>query len=260
MSILSIYPEHPVHPGYPDHCASSLDVEIETRGADTAVLTGSVKDAESGISVSNARVQWNLGGETFSSENGYFSTIVVAGEGLVTTSLANYQTNLKAKVQLGSGETKKILVFVAPVESSCIEAPDMPLVEEIVSPGMEPDASFQPFAVRVVYSDLVFSALFPPYDEKVNIYLGMTSDAPELSPYLLLFDSDDAYAPMTGTPVAWREVTEACQWQQEEEFFSIPLELLPKGKYTFYSLVTAEPDGMPTFEIRFFTLDLSSID
>ncbi|SLM31434.1 exported hypothetical protein [Desulfamplus magnetovallimortis] len=242
------------------HCASSLDVEIETRGADTAVLTGKVKDAESGISVSDARVQWNLGGETFSSENGYFSTVVVAGEGLITTSLANYQTNLKAKVLLGSGETKKIQLFVAPVESSCIEAPDKPIVEEIVSPMIEPDASCQQFAVGVVDSNLVFSALFPPYDEKVNIYLGMTTDAPELSSYLLLFDSENTFAPMTGTPVAWREVKETCQWQQDGEFLSIPLDLMPKGKYTFYSLVTAEPDGMPTFEIRFFTLDLSSTD
>ncbi|SLM31416.1 exported hypothetical protein [Desulfamplus magnetovallimortis] len=238
------------------HCASSLDVEIETRGADTAVLTGTVKDSITGKSVSGARVQWNLGGETFSSENGYFSTVVVAGEGLVTTSLANYQTNLKAKVLLGSGETKKILISIVPEESSCIKAPDKPIVELIASPMTYPDPDLQPFAAGVVDSNLVFSALFPPYDQNVNIYLGITTDVPGLSSYLFLFDSNNLLAPMAGTPVAWREVKEACQWLQEEKFLSIPLELLPKGKYTFYSLVTAEPDGMPTFEIRYFSLDL----
>ncbi|SLM29352.1 exported hypothetical protein [Desulfamplus magnetovallimortis] len=240
------------------HCASSLDVEIETRGADTAVLTGIVRDSSSGKSVADARVQWNLGGETYSSDDGYFSTVVVAGEGLITTSLEDYLTNLKSRVVLTSGETKKIQITIAPENSSNESVPDTPAVEEISSPLAYPDPYYQPFAAGVIDSNLVLSANFPPYESSVWIYLGITTDLPGLNSYIFLFDSNNGLAPMTGTPVAWREGAGCCKWQQDDQILTFPVDLLPKGNYVFYSLVTAEPDGMPTFDLRYFTLDLTS--
>ena len=242
------------------YCPTSLDIEVETRGAGTAFLTGFVKDGDTGQAISEAKVQWSLGGETVSSETGYFSTIVLPGEGLVTTTSSNYKINLKGNVVLTSTERKRLDITLLPEVSSLLPPPDQPIISEISDPQPYPDPYLQPFAAGEIDSNFVISARFPAYQSDVSIYLGISSDAPELAPYFLLYNVKDELVIMEDVLVPWRDETSCCQWQQADPLLSFPVEMLPPGKYTFYSLVTESPETLETYDFRYFTLDFSSGD
>ena len=240
------------------YCPTSLDIEVETRGAGTAFLTGFVKDGDTGQAIPEARVQWSLGGETVSSETGYFSTIVLPGEGLVTTTSSNYKVNLKGNVVLTSTERKRLDITLLPEGSSLLPPPDQPIMSEISNPLPYPDPYLQPFAAGEIDSNFVISARFPAYQSDVSIYLGISSDAPELAPYFLLYNVKDELVIMEDVLVPWRDETSCCQWQQVDPLLSFPVEMLPPGKYTFYSLVTESPETLETYDLRYFTLDITS--
>ena len=242
------------------YCPTSLDIKVETRGAGTAFLTGLVKDGDTGQAIPEARVQWSLGGETFSSETGYFSTIVLPGEGLVTTTSSNYKINLKGNVVLTSTERKRIDITLLPEAPSLLPPPDQPIISEISDPQPYPDPYIQPFAAGEIDSNFVISARFPAYQSDVSIYLGISSDAPELAPYFLLYNAKDELIVMEDLLVPWRDETVCCQWQQADPLLSFPVEMLPPGRYTFYSLVTTDPQSLETYDLRYFTLDFSSGD
>ncbi len=242
------------------YCPTSLDIKVETRGAGTAFLTGLVKDGDTGQAIPEARVQWSLGGETFSSETGYFSTIVLPGEGLVTTTSSNYKINLKGNVVLTSTERKRIDITLLPEAPSLLPPPDQPIISEISDPQPYPDPYIQPFAAGEIDSNFVISARFPAYQSDVSIYLGISSDAPELAPYFLLYNAKDELIVMEDLLVPWRDETVCCQWQQADPLLSFPVEMLPSGKYTFYSLVTERPETLETYDFRYFTLDFSAGD
>lgn len=243
------------------YCPTSLDIEVETRGAGTAFLTGLVKDADTGLAVSDAMVRWSLGGETSSSETGYFSTIVLPGEGVVTTTSSNYKVNLRGNIVLTSTERKRLDIALVPESCTSSEpVPDRITITEISEPQPYPDAKLQPFAAGVIDSDLIISALFPPYDASVSIYLGISSEVPAFAPYFFLFNTNDELIVMEDVLVSWRVEESRCQWQQVGELLSLPIDALPPGKYTFYSLVTSKPETLETYDLRYFTLSLPSDD
>ena len=100
------------------YCPTSLDIEVETRGAGTAFLMGTIKDDATDLPVANARISWGLGGECRSSSSGFFSTIVLPGEGLVAIDDAYYQAaghgmmpyrvQLRGAVVLTTSETRRL--------------------------------------------------------------------------------------------------------------------------------------------------------
>ncbi len=70
----------------------------------------------------------------------------------------------------------------------------------------------------------------------------------------MLFNSDDQLNFLTDTLFPWREMTS--DWN-EVELFSIPVTALPKATYTFYLLVTDDPDTLSRYDFRFFTLQIT---
>ncbi len=101
--------------------------------------------------------------------------------------------------------------------------------------------------------NLVISTCFAPYQEPVNIYLGMTLDDPDFSSFFFMFNTDDQLDFFTDTLFPWCEMTS--DWN-EVKLFSVPVILLPKADYTFYFLITDDPDDLSCFDLRFFTIKI----
>ena len=236
-----------------NYCAESIDVEIETRGANTGILTGTVKDAATLKGVENAMVQWALGGEAATGEKGYFSIVAVAGTCALVTSADDYQIRLRADVSLSSGKTTTLAIELVPESFVALPVPDSQITEKILNPASKADHVNQPMAAFVEDGNLIITTCFPPYQEPVNIYLGMTIDDTDFSSFFFLFNKDDHLDFLTDTIFPWREMTS--DWN-ELELFSIPLIFLPKADYTFYLLITDDPDTLSSYELVFFTISV----
>ena len=236
-----------------NYCAESIDVEIETRGANTGILTGTVKDSITRAGVENAQVEWSLGGNAMTDEQGFFSIVAVAGSCALVTSADDYQIRLRADVSLSSGKTTTLAIELIPEVFEALPVPESQLTEKILNPASKADYLNQPLAAVVEDGNLTISTCFAPYQEPVNIYLGITLDHPDLASYFLLFNSDDQLNFLTDTLFPWREM--ASDWN-EVELFSIPVTALPKATYTFYLLVTDDPDAFSRYDFRFFSIQI----
>ena len=236
-----------------NYCAESIDVEIETRGANTGILTGTVKDTDTRKGVENAVVQWSLGGESVTNYQGYFSIVAVAGTCALVTSADDYKTRLRADVSLSSGKTTTLAIELVPDAFEPLPVPESQLTEMILKPADKADYLNQPLAAVVEDGNLTISTCFAPYQEAVNIYLGITLDHPDLSSYFLLFNSDDQLDFLTDTLFPWREMTS--DWS-EVELLSLPVTALPKANYTFHLLLTDDPDTLSRYDLRFFTINI----
>ena len=236
-----------------NYCAESVDIEIETRGANTAILTGTVKDSIIRTGVENAQVQWSLGGNATTDEQGFFSIVAVAGSCALVTSADDYQIRLRADVSLSSGKTTTLAIELIPEIFEALPMPDSQLMEKILNPASKADYLNQPIAAVVDNGNLTISTYFAPYQEPVNIYLGITLDHPNLSSYFFLFNSDDQLNFLMDVLFPWREMTS--DWN-EVQLFSLPVTALPKANYTFYLLITDDPETLSRYDFRFFTIKI----
>ena len=118
-----------------NYCAESIDVEIETRGANTGILTGTVRDADTRKGVEDAVVKWSLGGEAVTNYQGYFSIVAVAGTCALVTSADDYQIRLRTDVSLSSGKTTTLAVELVPEAFEPLPVPGSQLTEMILKPG-----------------------------------------------------------------------------------------------------------------------------
>ena len=236
-----------------NYCAESIDVEIETRGANTGILTGTVRDTDSRQGVEDAAVQWSLGGEAVTDSQGYFSIVAVAGTCALVTSADDYQIRLRTDVSLSSGKTTTLAIELVPDAFEPLPVPETQITEMILNPACKADYLNQPLAAFVQDGNLSVSSCFAPYQEPVNIYLGMTLSDPDFLPYFFLFNTDDQLGLLTDALFPWREMTS--DWS-EADLFSIPVILLPKGDYSFYLLVTDDPDTLSRYDFRFFTVNV----
>lgn len=236
-----------------NYCAESVDVEIETRGANTGILTGTVKDSITRTGVENAQVQWSLGGNATTDEQGFFSIVAVAGSCALVTSADDYQIRLRADVSLSSGKTTTLAIELIPEFFEALPMPDSQLMEKIVNPASKADYLNQPIAAVVDNGNLTISTCFAPYQEPVNIYLGITLDHPNLSSYFFLFNSDDQLNFLMDVLFPWREMTS--DWNKVQ-LFSLPVTALPKANYTFYLLITNDPETLSRYDFRFFTIKI----
>ena len=234
-----------------NYCAESIDVEIETRGSNTGILTGTVKDSTSRSGVENAAVDWALGGNATTDSQGFFSIVAVAGTCVLVTSSENYQTRLRGDVSLSSGKTTTLSIELVPENFVSLPVPESQSMEKILNPAGEADYLNQPFAAYVEDGNLVISTCFAPYQEPVSIYLLMTLNDPDFSSFFFLFNPDDQLDFFTDTLFPWREMTS--DWN-EIELFSVPVILLPKADYTFCFLLTDDPDTLSSFDFKFFTI------
>ena len=234
-----------------NYCAESIDVEIETRGSNTGILNGTVKDSINHLGMENALVDWALGGNATTDSQGFFSIVAVAGTCVLVTSSENYQTRLRGDVSLSSGKTTTLRIELVPENFVSLPVPESQSMEKILSPAGGPDYLNQPFAAYVEDGNLVISTCFAPYQEPVNIYLGMTLDNPDFSSFFFMFNPDDQLDFFTDTLFPWREMTS--DWN-EIELFSVPVILLPKADYTFCFLLTDDPDTLSSFDFKFFTI------
>lgn len=237
-----------------NHCADSVDIEIETRGSNTGILTGKIQNLSSGQGISDAAVSWNNSADACTFEDGYFSMITVAGTGVLTTSALEYKTNLRTDIAVMSGETKTITIKLIPANSSALPVPHGISVDYITNPLSLPDPEVQPFAASIVSENLIISALFPAYKTPVYIYLGLSCDHPDLLTWFFLFNTENQIVSLEDSLLPWRKETKS--WQQEESLVSVPVEALPKGNYTFYSLVTDDPVELKTYDLKYFTINV----
>ena len=236
-----------------NYCAESIDVEIETRGSNTGILTGTVKDSINHSGVENAAIEWALGGNATTDSQGFFSIVAVAGSCVLVTSSENYQTRLRGDVSLSSGKTTTLAIELVPENFVPLPVPESQSMEKILSPAGGADYLNQPFAAYVEDGNLIISTCFAPYQEPVNIYLLMTLDDPDFSSFFFLFNTDDQLDFFTDTLFPWREMTS--DWN-EVELFSVPVVLLPKADYTFCFLLTDDPETLSSFDFRFFTIKI----
>ncbi len=240
-----------------NYCAESVDVEIETRGANTGIITGTVRDSATGEGIENASVSWSLGGiedgSELTSANGYFSIVAVAGTSALVSSAENYKINIRTDVSLSSGKTTTVAVKLVPDVSEPLPVPDTQSTEQILTPAQSPDPVIQPFTASIIDDEFIISTLFAPYETPVNIYLGLSLDFPELSSYIFLFNSNDQFDVYLDTLFPWRENT--TEWNQTE-LLSLPVSVLPKGNYIFYFLITDDPIALSTYDLKFFSLKI----
>ncbi len=236
-----------------NYCAESIDVEIETRGANTGILTGTVKDSITRTGVENAQVQWSLGGNATTDEQGFFSIVAVAGSCALVTSADDYQIRLRADVSLSSGKTTTLAIELIPEVFEALPMPDSQLMEKILNPASKADYLNQLLAAVVEDDNLIISTCFAAYQEPVSIYLGITLDHPDLSSYFFLFNSDDQLNFLMDVLFPWREMTS--DWN-EVQLFSLPVTALPKANYTFYLLITDDPETLSRYDFRFFTIKI----
>ena len=143
-----------------NYCAESIDVEIETRGSNTGILTGTVKDSINHSGVENAAIDWALGGNATTDSQGFFSIVAVAGSCVLVTSSENYQTRLRGDVSLSSGKTTTLAIELVPENFVSLPVPESQSMEKILTPAGEADYLNQPFAAYVEDGNLVISTCF----------------------------------------------------------------------------------------------------
>jgi hypothetical protein len=231
-----------------DLCASAQSYEIETSGSGTGLLVGRVTDGLTGLGVKGASVNCNTGGSTVSLDQGYYSGVAVAGTGIVTTAKTGYRTNIKSGVHVKSGTTTSLNIQVVSQDASAQAAPNGANVFHILDPAEDPKPPAQPVSAKVSGSSLELNAIFPRYQQAVDLYLGFTPSSGAHAGKLFLIDENNSFVEFTGPLQAWKTHST----QEESGQIPIPNEY-PYGGYTLYSLVTTDSSSLANFDLSYFT-------
>ncbi len=237
-----------------NQCASEQSYEIETSGSGTGVLVGRVTDAITGGGLQGASINCNTGGATVSLAQGYFSSVAVAGTGVVTTAKAGYQTNVKGAVYVKAGGTTNLNIQVVPQGASAQTSPSGIHVFNILDPAEDPKPPTQPFAAKVSGSNLEFNAIVPRYQQSVDVYLGLTINDAQHAGRFFLVNESDSLVELTDTLYPWRKgISQGGSAQVLKAISSA----YPMGSYTLYSLVTTDSATLSNYDLSFFTTTLA---
>jgi hypothetical protein len=237
-------------------CPSTVSYQIQTKGSGTGLLAGRVLDGLSGKGLKGAQVTCDTGGSTQSLDEGYYTMVVVAGTGAtVSTSKSGYKTNFKTGVVITTGDTTPLTIQVVPESSPAQPVPQGQDVYQVLDPSENPSPPTQPFAAAVAGNNLQFKALFPSYQQPVDLYLGMTINYPGLSGRLFLINSDNAIVEFTGVLHLWRQGVTAAQTGE----LAIPAFTsgFPLAPYTLYALVTPDSSTLSRFELGYLNKTLA---
>jgi hypothetical protein len=238
------------------NCASTVNYQIQTKGSGTGILAGRVLDGLTGKGVKGAQVACDTGGSTQSLDQGYYTMVVVAGTGAtVWTSRAGYQTHFKTGVVITTGDTTPLTINVVPESALAQPIPQGQNVHQVLSPSDDPNPPSQPFAAGVSGNNLQFKALFPAYQQPVDLYLGLSINYPGLSGRLFLINADNAIVELAGVLHPWRQGMTAAQTGE----FSIPAFTsgFPMAPYTLYALVTPDSSTLSNYELSYLSTTLA---
>ena len=236
-------------------CTVSVTYEIETKGSGTGMLVGRVTNAYTGLGVVGATVTCNTGGSTVTLDDGYFSGVAVAGtEAAVTSTATGYHTDVQVNIAIMAGAATSLTIQMISDASAAQPVPSSLRLYVINEPKEDPDPLTQPFAAKELQGNLYLNALFPLYQEPVNIYVGVTPDIPGMAGKIFLFNKNNELVELTDTLYPWREGVTA---SQSSQILSYPLSLLPAFSCIFYSMVTTDPVSLSNYDLVSFTLSIN---
>jgi len=236
-------------------CTTSVTYEIETKGSGTGMLVGRVTNAYTGLGIVGATVTCNTGGATVTLDDGYFTGVAVAGtDAAVIFTASGYNTNVQVGQAIIAGDVTSLSVQMLPENFPPQPAPSSQKLSVVNDPREDPDPLAQPFAAKELQGNLLLNALFPDYQQPVNIYLGLVLNLPGYTNKLFLFKNNNELVEYTDTLWPWREGGTAAQTAQ---VLSVPLNLLPSFNCSFYSMVTTDPVSLSNYEIISFTLSIN---
>ena len=242
-------------------CTVSVTYEIETKGSGTGMLVGRVTNAYTGLGIVGVTVTCNTGGSTVTLDDGYFSGVAVAGtDAAVTSTATGYHTDVQVDIAIMAGAATSLTIQMISDASDAQPVPSSKQWHTINEPKKDPDPLTQPFAAKELQGSLYFNALFPLYQEPVNIYLVISPDLPGWAGKLFLFKENNELVELTDTLYPWRTGVTAAQSSQ---ILSYPLSLLPAFSCTFYSMVTTDPVSLlplssySNYDIVSFTLPIN---
>ncbi len=223
-------------------CDNPVNYKIQTQGGGTGMITGRVVDAYSGLGVSGAAISCDTGGGAQSLQDGYFAGVAVAGVGTVTTIKSDYKVHAKAGVVVAAGKNTELTIRVIPRSAVGQPPPTTANVSAVHDPSEAPNPLTQPFAAKTSDGFLTLDALFPAYQQAMNLYLAMLVDYPGISGKAFLFDPGNAIKNLSGGLVPWR--TGVKDEQSVRVLAPVPLNILPPAVYTFASMA-APTSGTP---------------
>lgn len=238
------------------NCPSEVSYQVQTKGSGTGILAGRVLDGITGKGVVGAQINCNTGGATQSLEEGYYTAVVVAGtDAAVRTVKSGYLDNFKTRVFIAAGATTPLNIQVVPQTAPAEATPQGQTVYQVLDPSGDPSPPSQPFAASVSGSNLLFKALFPAYQQAVDLYLAMSIDYPGLSGRLFLVHSDNTIVEFTGVLHAWRQgVTSAQTGEIPVPAFTSGFPMAP---YTLYALVTPDSSTLSSYTLSYLTTTLA---
>ena len=236
-------------------CTVSVTYEIETKGSGTGMFVGKVTNAYTGLGIVGATVTCNTGGSTVTLDDGYFSGVAVAGtEAAVTSTATGYHTDVQVDIAIMAGAATSLTIQMISDASTAQPVPSSQQLYVINEPKEDPDPLTQPFAAKELQGNLYLNALFPLYQEPVNIYVGVTPDIPGMAGKIFLFNKNNELVELTDTLYPWREGVTA---SQSSQILSYPLSLLPAFSCIFYSMVTTDPVSLSNYDLVSFTLPIN---
>ena len=242
-------------------CTTPVTYEIETKGSGTGMLVGRVTNAYTGLGIVRATVTCNTGGSTVTLDDGYFSGVAVAGtDAAITSTATGYHTKVHVNIAIIAGDATSLAIQMISDGSAAQPVPSSNQWYTINEPKKDPDPLTQPFAAKELQGDIHLNALFPLYQEPVNIYLVISPDLPGWAGKLFLFKENNELVELTDTLYPWRTGVTAAQSSQ---ILSFPLSLLPSFSCIFYSMVTTDPVSLlplssySNYDIVSFTLPIN---
>ena len=236
-------------------CTVSVTYEIETKGSGTGMLVGRVTNAYTGLGIVGVTVTCNTGGSTVTLDDGYFSGVAVAGtEAAVTSTATGYHTDVQVDIAIMAGAATSLTIQMISDASAAQPVPSSQQLSVINEPKEDPDPLTQPFAAKELQGNLYLNALFPLYQEPVNIYVGVSPDIPGMAGKIFLFNKNNELVELTDTLYPWREGVTA---SQSSQILSCPLSLLPAFSCIFYSMVTTDPVSLSNYDLVSFTLSIN---
>ncbi len=235
-------------------CDTPVNYRIETQGSGTGMIFGRVVDAYTGLGVLGASISCDTGGETQSLMNGYFSGVAVAGVGAVITIKSDYKVHTDAGVVIVAGGNTELDVQIIPESVAGRPAPTTAAATAVLDPSETPDPLNQPFAAKTSDGFLTLDALFPAWQQAMNLYLAMVIDYPGIADTVFLFAPDNAITDISKGLTAWREGVTA--EQSARVLPPVPLSLLPPAVYTFASMAASTSGSPAGFDLIYYSITL----
>ncbi len=238
------------------NCSSTVNYQIQTKGSGTGILAGRVLDGLTGKGIMGAQISCNTGGATQSLDEGYYTAVVVAGtNAAVHTRKPGYLDHFKTGVSITAGATTPLNIQVVPEISLNQPVPQGQIVYQVLNPSDDPSPPSQPFAAAVTGKNLEFKALFPPYQQPVDLYLAMSINYPGLSGRLFMVKSDNTIIEFGGELHPWRQGVTAAQTG------ALPIPAFTSGfplaPYTLYALVTPDSSTLSSYEMSYLNTTLT---